>query len=136
MSLLLWLLLIAAVLAPVVFLLGFAGCGATLVGSPVPKTPTALRIVAVGRTTITLGWLNPNALPVTYEVERTRDGDPTSERLLVTAPTIVPDTGELTFVDMNLEPDTFYFYQLRAVRISDDAFSALSEPPVSASTLA
>jgi len=136
MSSFLLLLLILAILAPVVFLLGFAGCGATLLEGPVPPRPSTLRIVAVGRTTVTLGWLYPSNTPVTFEVERTREGDSTSDRLLVAAPTVVPDTGELTFVDMNLEPSTFYFYQVRAVRISDDAASALSEPPVSASTLA
>jgi hypothetical protein len=134
MSSFLLLLLIPAILAPIVFLLGFAGCGATLHQGPFPFRPTAVRIVDVGRTTVTLGWLNQNLSPVTFEVERTRDGDAASERLLVSAPTVDPGTGELTFVDVDLDPGTVYFYQVRAVRISDDAASVLSEPPVSAST--
>jgi hypothetical protein len=136
MSPLLLLLLIPLILAPIVCLLGFAGCGATLYGSPLPKVPEALRIVTAGPTTMTLGWLDPNILENTYELERTRDGDSTSLRVLVTTPMSSPTTGELTFLDTDLEPSTVYFYQIRAVRISDDSASALSEPAVSASTLA
>src|SRR5262245_23301492 len=126
--------LVPAILVPLILMLGFAGCGATPVESLPPATPTNVTVVAVGRDTLTLTWLNPNAAEVTYEVERTLEGASMPVRILVSAPAN-PDTGEVKFVDTSLEPSTFYSYQARAVRIADEKSSFLSQPPASAATL-
>jgi hypothetical protein len=115
------LVLIAGVLVPIVCLLGFAGCTYT---PPVPgiSAPTDLTLVDVGATTVTLSWINPGELSLAFEIERLQEGATSPERIAVSAFA----TAMVQVVDPGVAPATSYFYQVRAVRLSDDVTSGLS----------
>ena len=115
-----WLVLvfgIPAILIPVVLLWGFAGCGGASVGDIGAQRPTNLRATGISASVIRLTWDDPNMAPVAFEVERTKEGESIPEVLSSTT----------TFDDTGLQEATTYFYKVRAIRLSDNDESDLSE---------
>jgi hypothetical protein len=115
-----WLVLIVvvpAILASVVLVFGFAGCGAWILPGPVQR-PTNLRATGISVSVISLEWDNSNSDTVTFQVERTKEGEDVSEILATTSTTIL---------DPGRQEATTYFYKVRAIRTSDDDRSDLSD---------
>lgn len=116
------LLLVPAILAPMVWLLGFTGCDfepiRVTLDPPVPPT----NVTAVGRSAsaIDLAWdyVEPGHK---FELERYTAGE-TGPHVIATTP---PHATSLTDMD-GLEPGTAYFYRVRAIRESDGEPSDLS----------
>jgi hypothetical protein len=116
-----WLVLVVlvpAILVPVVLLWGFAGCTFTVPISSDTQRPTNLRAKGISVSAIALTWDNPNTDPVTFQVERTKQGE-SIPQILASTSTTLDDTG--------LEEATSYFYQVRAIRLSDNDESDLSD---------
>jgi len=114
------LVLVPAIVLCLVLVLGFSGCGFSLTVGP--SAPTNLMVVATTTTTVTLRWLNPSQSPVTFEIERTREGDSVPQHIPISSfPT---ETVEV--VDTNLEADTSYLYQVYAVSVETDVRSSAS----------
>ncbi len=112
-------LLVPAILVPVVLLWGFTGCKFEPGRAPSPPLPpTDLSAAGVSVGSIALAWANPNTVPVTFQIERTREGESTSQ-VLVSSTTTVVDAG--------LDEATTYFYRVRAIQTSDGNQSALSD---------
>ena len=109
-------LVVPAILIPVVLLWGFAGCGAYIIG-PAVRAPSNLRATGISESVISLTWDDSNSAPVSFEVERTKEGESVPEVLSSTT----------TFDDEGLEEATTYFYTVRAFRVSDNEGSAWSE---------
>jgi len=129
MEWLILLVLVPAILVPVVLLGGFAGCSIlydpdNLPERPLPDAPTNLSARGINVSAIALTWNNPNTVPVTFKIERIREGD--------NDPTFL-DAPASPFQDPGLEEGTAYFYHVRAIRTDDGESSALSEA-ASAST--
>jgi hypothetical protein len=107
-------LLVPVIVWSILVAFGFTGCSFSVTVGP--QAPANLTVVTVSRTTVTLSWLNPNGTSATFEMERTREGD--------TAPQYIPvssfPTDTVEIVDTNLEPDTNYLYQVRAMLAEDD----------------
>ena len=125
-----WFLLIVLaplLVGPIVLLFGFAGCGFSVgVGL---ATPTNLRATGTSTSTIDLAWDNPNTEPVTFEVDRTKEGESTPQTTIPSATTTLVDTG--------LQEATTYFYTVRAVEVANPAVkSSDSAPPASGRTIA
>jgi hypothetical protein len=119
MEWLILLLVVPAILGPVVLLGGFAGCGfeVWVPGSP-PSVATNLEAVGVSTTAIELTWVDGNMDPVTFQVERSGDGE-------TFAPTGAPGSTP-SFVDTVAE-GAAYFYRVRTTFTDHPDLSALSE---------
>lgn len=118
MAWLILLLLIPLIVVPVVLLWGFAGCKFEPSAADPPQfaAPTNLQAVDIEADSITLSWsyvVPPE--PVTFEVRR----DATSVAAGIT---------QTTHPDPNLEPETAYHYQVRAVRDFDQLASEWVPP--------
>ena len=110
---------------PIVLLFGFAGCSFS--PTVLPWTPTNLRATGTSTSTINLTWDNPNTEPVTFEVDRTREGESTPETI---------PSATTTLIDLGLQEATTYFYTVRAVEVANTAVkSSNSAPPVSGRTI-
>jgi hypothetical protein len=110
-----WLLLVLvvpAVLVPLVLLGGFAGCSILYDPDNLPEfrlaSPTNFTARGVSVSAIALAWNDPNTVPVTFQIERTRQGESAPERTWS-----VSGTGD---EDSPLDEGTAYFYKVRAVR--------------------
>jgi hypothetical protein len=114
------LLVVPVIVWSVAFAFGFTGCSYS--PTRVPAAPTNLTVVAVSTTTVTLSWVNPNLAPVTFEIERTREGDSVPQQVPISS---FP-TEAVEVVDTNLEPDTNYLYQVLAVSVETDVSSSAS----------
>jgi hypothetical protein len=104
--------LVPAILVPVVLLWGFAGCGFPGIGSVL--RPTNVRAEGISVSEIRLTWENPHGPGVTFEVERTKEGETIPQTLAM---------SETTLIDSGLEEATTYFYTVTAMRIeyNDDS---------------
>lgn len=116
-----WLILVLvvpAILIPVVVLWGFAGCGFSAHAAPGAETPTNVRASGTSASTIAVTWDNPNTEPVSFLVERKKEGE--------SIPLIFP-ASSTTFPDTGLDEAATYFYQVRAVLIPSGSQSNLSD---------
>lgn len=133
-----WLILILvvpALVVPVVLLCGFAGCDIVFgLDRPPPRPPlapptppVAVTATAIDLDRILLTWeyMDPPPESVTFQVRRTGGSSGLPQP---------PPTSEMTQEDAGLEEGTAYFYQVKAIRDSDQVESELSDA-VSASTL-
>ncbi len=115
-----WLTLIVllpAILIPVVLLWGFSGCKFSVAVGAGTLAPTNVRATGISTSAISLTWDNPNTVPVTFQVERTKQGESTPTPLA---------SSSTTFQDTGLEEATSYFYTVKAIDLSDNAGSAPS----------
>jgi hypothetical protein len=111
-------LLVPAILVPVVLLWGFAGCSFDPQPADLILAPTNVSAAGVSVSAIALTWDNPNTDPVTFQVERTKEGE-SSPQILSSSSTTLQDAG--------LQEATTYFYKVKAIRTSDNQDSELSE---------
>ena len=110
-------LLVPAILVPVVLLWGFAGCSFDP-NQPRPDPPTNVRADGISVSAIRLTWNNPSTDDVTFQVERTKEGESVPQ-ILAASSTTIDDAG--------LNEATTYFYQVRVIRTWDNERSDLSE---------
>ena len=110
-------LLVPAILVPVVLLWGFAGCSFS--ASAAVSAPINVRAEGISVGVIRLTWDDPNTDPVTFQVERVKEGEDIPQ-ILATSSTTVLDPGR--------EEATTYFYTVTAFRISDNLESLPSAP--------
>ncbi len=109
MDWLILILLVPAIIVPIVLLWGFVGC--TEFGSedsPSLAAPTNLRAKAEGTNLVKLNWQYTPVGPVTFKVERVKEGE--------SLPKIQDNLpGPLSFDDtVDLIEGTTYFYKVRA----------------------
>lgn len=113
-------LLVPAIIVPIVLLWGFVGCTSFSSEDPPPlAAPTNLRAKAEGTNLVKLNWQYTGVGPVTFKVERVKEGD--------SLPKIQDNlSGPLSFDDtLDLAEGTTYFYKVRA-KTSSGTESALS----------
>src|SRR4051794_14895672 len=116
---LLLILLVPVVLIPVVFLVGFVGCGFTagVAPTPPPTAPSDLMAAAVSTTQINLTWMESDMTVTSFRIARSESGgtptDPTTSANPAPAP-----TGPLQWSDTGLTPATEYEYQVFATASS------------------
>jgi hypothetical protein len=106
-----WLILIfllPLIVAPIVLLCGFSGCGLDVVGTAVPSAPSNLVATAGGTDSINLNWKDNSTSASDFIIERTAPGG-------IFAP--IPGIGlikGINFVDQPLPPGTTFLYQVKA----------------------
>lgn len=107
-----WLILIflvPAIIVPIVLLWGFVGCKSfTEAPSPSLQSPTNLRAKGEGTNLVKLTWQYDLTVPVTFKVERVKEGE--------SLPKIQDNLpSSLSFDDtLDLTEGTTYFYKVRA----------------------
>lgn len=116
-------LVVPAILVPVVLLWGFAGCSFSVHVPPPPDAPFNVTATATSTSEITVTWENSNVDAVTFEIDRTKEGE---------GPSAPIPSAITTFNDTGLQAGTTYSYQVRAIK--NGSSSAQSDPAVSAST--
>lgn len=109
MDWLILILLVPAIIVPIVLLWGFVGCSSFSAADPPSlAVPTNLRAKAESTNLVKLNWQYTSVGPVTFKVERVKEGD--------SLPKIQDNLpGPLSFDDtMDLTEGTTYFYKIRA----------------------
>jgi hypothetical protein len=117
------LLLVPAIVAPIVLLFGYSGCSFT-VGVP-PEWPTVVSAIPLDAHSVELKW-NAVTGAASYEIERTKGGEPASAPITVTP---APEDPQ-RHVDSLLIGGTTYTYRVRAMLGGDGATTWWSNPAV------
>ncbi|MDI6733068.1 MAG: fibronectin type III domain-containing protein [Planctomycetota bacterium] len=90
---------------------------ATLVGPP--TRPTFNRVEAVSANRINLFWTDESYNETGFKIERKTGSDGVFQQIAT------PTANATTYSDTTLEPNTNYFYRIRAYNIYNSAYSAL-----------
>jgi hypothetical protein len=117
-----WLVLIflvPAILVPVVLLWAFAGCE-FVPGVAVHSAATDVSAEGISESAIRVTWTHAASNSVTFQIERTKEGQSLPEAVLTSTATTLEDTG--------LDEATTYSYTVTAFRNSDNEQSEPSDP--------